>query len=102
MDRVNLKKNKTVLVAYQNQSLQKEAIQLVKSLWEKDYSAYIEYNSKNLKKQFKKGDRIGAGFTFILGEDEMKSNTISVKNMETQEQISITKGELFQWLEKNI
>ena len=101
LEDISFEKSNTFFIAYQSPAIQKEAIKLVKSLWDNGFTAYIEYNAKNLKKQFKKSDRIGADFTFILGEDEIKSSTISIKNMETQEQVNIKKGEIFQWLEKN-
>jgi histidyl-tRNA synthetase len=55
-----------------------------------------------MKKQFKRGDRIGADYTFILGEEEIQNNTISIKSMETREQFSIKREELEQWLKTNI
>ncbi len=93
---------KTVLVAYQNPSVEPEAVKLAKILWEKGVTAYINYNSKNMKKQFKRGDRIQAAYTFILGEDEIQNNTLSIKSMETREQVNIKKEELDQWLKTNI
>jgi histidyl-tRNA synthetase len=93
---------KTVLVAYQNESLEPEAVKLAKILWEKGATAYINYNTKNMKKQFKRGDRIGADYTFILGEDEIKNNTVSIKSMETREQVTIKREELDQWLKSNL
>jgi histidyl-tRNA synthetase len=93
---------KTVLVAYQNESLEPEAVKLAKILWEKGVTAYINYNTKNMKKQFKRGDRIGANYTFILGEDEIQNNTVSIKSMETREQSTIKREELDQWLKSNL
>jgi len=95
-------KDKVILVAYQNQSLERHAVKLNKTLWEKGVNAYINYNSKNMKKQFKKGDRIDADFAFILGEEEVQKNTISIKNMASQEQFSIKNEELEQWLKNNL
>jgi histidyl-tRNA synthetase len=96
------RKSKAALVAYQNQDIQPHAVALARELWEKGYTANIVYGAKNMKKQFKYGDRINASFTFVLGEDELSNNTVSIKNMETKEQITIKKEELEQWLEKNM
>jgi histidyl-tRNA synthetase len=93
---------KKILVAYQNKTLESQAIELARTLWEKGFTAYINYNSKNMKKQFKKGDRLNAAFTFILGEDEIRNSTISIKNMTNKEQISIKTEELDQWLKMNL
>ncbi|MCP4151022.1 MAG: histidine--tRNA ligase [bacterium] len=102
MEDAPVKKAKTVLVAYQNAELEIEAVKLTKILWEKGVTAYINYACKNMKKQFKRGDRIGADYTFILGEDEVQNNSISIKTMETREQETINKAELDQWLKTNI
>lgn len=95
-------REKAVLVAYQNPDIEPEAVKLTKILWEKGITAYINYNSKNMKKQFKRGDRIEAAYTFILGEDEIQNNTVSIKSMENREQVNIKKEELDQWLKTNI
>jgi histidyl-tRNA synthetase len=102
IDDSQTKSENIVLVAYQNQDAEAQAVKLCETLWQKGVTAYVNYNSRNMKKQFKRGDRIGAKFTFILGEDEIQNNTISIKNMEAKEQIIIKKEELDQWLEKNI
>jgi histidyl-tRNA synthetase len=92
---------KIIFIAYQNSSIRKEAIQIAKLLWENGIRTLIDYQAKNFKKQFKKGDRIGADYTFILGEEEINNQTVSIKNMKTQEQISIKREALNQWLAEN-
>lgn len=96
------KKEKIILVAYQNQSLEPNAVKLSKILWEKGLNAYISYSTRNMKKQFKRGDRISADFAFILGEDEIQTNTISIKNMATKEQFTIKNEGLDLWLKNNL
>ncbi len=96
------KSGPTILVAYQNETIEPEAVKLAKILWEKGVSTYINYSSRNMAKQFKRGDRINAKFTFILGEDEIKNQTISIKNMATKEQLTIKKEELEAWLNTNV
>ena len=102
LEDIAAKKDTIVLVAYQNESIETRAVKLAKTLWEKGITAYVCYNSPNMKKQFKRGDRIGAHFAFILGEEEVKNNTISIKNMETKEQVIFKDEELNRWMEKNL
>ncbi|MDO4896182.1 MAG: histidine--tRNA ligase [Moraxella sp.] len=45
-------------------------------------------SATSLKSQMKKADKSGAKFTVIIGDDEIASQTISVKNMATGEQNS--------------
>jgi histidyl-tRNA synthetase len=94
-------REKILLVAYQNESLEPEAAKLCKILREKGIHAYMAYNTRNMKKQFKRGDRIAADFALILGEEEMAQQTISIKNMANMEQFTIKNEELDQWLRKN-
>ena len=61
----------------------------------------IDYQGKNLKKQFKKADKVAAAFTLVLAEDEIKSESVSIKNMASQEQIKISLKDLNAWLKKN-
>ena len=101
LDQVPEPKAKVIFVAYQNSTLQSEAIKISKYLWENGVPAHMDYSAQNLKKQFKKASKLGAGFTFILGEDELAKQMISIKNMETTEQFQIKREALSQWLKKN-
>lgn len=102
LENAAMKEENIVLVAYQNEEYEPAAVKLTKTLREKGVGAYISYNTNNMKKQFKRGDRIGAAYTFILGEEEIKNNTVSIKRMETREQVNIKIEELDQWLKINI
>lgn len=102
LDDAKNKKDKMIFIAYQSLPLMNKAIQLAKSLWDKGYHAYVDYNSKNLKKQLKKANRIGIDYTFILGEDEIVAESISIKNMKDYDQITIKQEELDKWLKNNI
>ena len=48
----------------------------------------------SFKSQFKRADRSGARWTLILGDDEVSSQTIGIKTMETGEQQTIRWAEL--------
>lgn len=102
LDDAKSKKDKMIFIAYQSLPLMNKAIQLAKSLWDKGYHVYVDYNSKNLKKQLKKANKIGIDYTFILGEDEIVAKSISIKSMKDYEQITIKQEELDKWLKNNI
>jgi histidyl-tRNA synthetase len=95
-------RQKIILVAYQDPGIELQALQLCARLWEKGITAYMDYGASQLKKQFKKGDRLKADFTFILGQEEIAGHTLSIKRMETREQIAIKEEDLDQWLKQNI
>ena len=102
LDDAKSKKHKMIFIAYQSLPLMNKAIQLAKLLWDKGYNAYVDYNSKNLKKQLKKANKIGSDYAFILGEDEIVAKSISIKSMKDYEQITIKQEELDKWLKNNI
>src|SRR5213082_1852903 len=47
-----------------------------------------------LKKSFETATRVGAKFTLIVGENEVKADSFAVKNLETGEQVSVRRQEL--------
>ncbi|KTC86723.1 histidine--tRNA ligase [Legionella brunensis] len=55
------------------------------------------------KSQFKKADKSGAEFALILGEDEVKTNMIGIKNLRKQEeQVTIPQQELVKYLQDSL
>ena len=92
---------KILFVAYQDPQWLSHAIRLAQALRDEGYPVCVDYQGKNLKKQFKKSDRVAAAFTLILAEDEIRSESVSVKNMSSQEQIRISLKELNAWLKNN-
>ena len=44
------------------------------------------YNAKNLKKALKYANKVQADYALIIGDEEAKTNSCSVKNLETGEQ----------------
>jgi histidyl-tRNA synthetase len=94
-------RDKILFVAYQDPQWLAHAVQLAQVLREEGYPVALDYQGKNLKKQFKKADKVAAAFTLVLAEDEIKSGSVSVKNMASQEQIKISLKDLNEWLKKN-
>lgn len=101
LEQTETRNEKIIFVAFQDGQWLAHAIQLAQVLRQEGYPVYVDYQSKNLKKQFKKADRINAAFTLVLAEDEVKTESVSVKNMASQEQIKITLKDLNEWLKKN-
>ena len=61
--------------------------------------------NKGLKAQMKYADKIGAGFTLVLGDNELESNKANLKNMQTGELCEVTldnlADQLFSAINKN-
>tara|TARA_Y100000768_G_scaffold193726_1_gene145368 strand:+ start:2361 stop:3632 length:1272 start_codon:yes stop_codon:yes gene_type:complete len=72
-------------VCLSKESIQK-AIMYSESLREKVSELGIRVNMglEGVGSQFKKADKSGAMFAFILGEDELKNNTISMKDLRSK------------------
>ena len=63
----------------------KEAVKLTSILREKGYSAEFDYSFRKFAKQLEKASKI-ARYAIILGEDELKNNYLTVKNLENAQQ----------------
>jgi len=101
LEHLETPRSKTIFVAYGDPQWLAHAVQMAQVLREEGYPVYLDYQGKNLKKQFKKADRTAAAFTLILAEDEIKSGSVSIKNMASQEQVKISLKELNEWLKQN-
>ena len=49
----------------------------------------IYLNNKKLKAKFKYADKLKIPYVIVIGEDEIKTNSVNVKNMETGEEKKI-------------
>ena len=67
---------------------------LARKLRKAGKSVQMDMMGRNFKNQFKYANKIKAKNTIIIGEDEMKSGSFSVKNMATGEQISVSAGDI--------
>ncbi|MCB1192810.1 MAG: histidine--tRNA ligase [Leptospiraceae bacterium] len=78
-----------VLLTNMGDSLIKPALILAKGLREAGISIEIYPEAGKLGKQFKYADKKGHKFVVVLGEDEVKNENFTLKNMQTGEQITI-------------
>lgn len=70
-----------------------DAIKLVEELRAQGVSVDFDYTNKKFGKQMEKASKV-AEFALILGEDEIKNKTVSVKNLSTSKQKTVAKSEL--------
>ena len=61
-------------------------IMLANSLREKNVNTEIYLNDKKLKAKLKYADKLKIPYVIIVGEDEINSGVVSVKNMATGEE----------------
>jgi histidyl-tRNA synthetase len=61
------------------------AFRLVKQVREASIHAECDLNGRSLKAQMKYADKLGARFSMVLGDDELKNGVARLKNMQTGE-----------------
>ena len=92
-----LEKFPTLFIIASDDSAMQNAMLLAEELREFNNKWRIITNTfgGSFKSQFKKADKSGADFAIILGEDEVKSEQVSVKNLRNhEEQVTIAQREL--------
>ena len=72
---------------------QLEAIKLTNILRQEGFSAEFDYNSRKFAKQLEKASKV-ARYAVIMGEDEIKNNYLTLKDLSTSEQTKTTLDEL--------
>jgi len=97
MERVvlNLKKQKTpvpnlpaaqVFIAHLGDEAKLEAVKLASTLRRDGIAAIMATGDRSLKGQLRQADSIGSSYVAIIGEDEVKSGVVTLRNLMTGEQ----------------
>jgi len=89
MSEVNVKK----LDAYVVATDKNEALKLVKFLRENNIKTDFDFTGKKFTKQMEKASKV-ADYAIIIGEDEIAANVVSVKNLMTSEQHTVSRDDL--------
>ena len=66
-----------------------EAAALTQHLRLSGFTTEMDHNNRTLANNFKQADKLGAKFIIILGDEELKSETLSIKNNETKEEFKV-------------
>lgn len=66
------------------------------------FTSEIDGMSRNIKGNFKQADRLNAKYVIIIGEEEVKSNILTIKNNNTKEEDKMNLEELIDFLDENI
>jgi histidyl-tRNA synthetase len=61
-----------------------------------DWRIMTNYGSSNFKKQFAKADKLGAKIAVIIGENELANQSVTIKNLQTGEQVEVAQKEVVQ------
>lgn len=66
------------------------------------FSADIDYMNRNIKGNFKQADRLNAKFVIVIGEEEVKTNILTIKNNHTKEEYKVKLDDLIDFLDENL
>ena len=78
------------------------ATALLYELRKAGFKADQDYMGRTVKGQFKSADRKKAKFSAILGENELKTDTIAIKDMATGEQTDIPQADLLSFFQNKL
>ncbi|MBM3245036.1 MAG: histidine--tRNA ligase [Candidatus Omnitrophica bacterium] len=77
-----------------------EGLKLLNQLRDAGMPADTDYEGKSLKGAMRSANSQNAQFSVIIGENELKNNTIMLKDMETGDQIELPKNKLIEEIKK--
>ncbi|TFG03368.1 MAG: histidine--tRNA ligase [Promethearchaeota archaeon] len=84
----------TIYIAGIKENVSAYALQLAQKIRAEDFPCIIDYRFSNLKNQLSKANELGNIITLIIGPSEMEENKVTIKNMISEEQITIDKEHL--------
>jgi len=95
---VDGKQAPTVYVAHRGPGAAEAALLLVMRLRKANVAADMAFGARNLGTQMKHADTLEAKFAAIIGEEELAANRVTLRNLETGEQQSMSPDEVLQAL----
>jgi histidyl-tRNA synthetase len=87
-----------VFLAHMGNQAREAGLLLLRDLREKGIAAEMIHDPKSLKAQMRLADKSGAAYTVILGEEELKENKITLRNMNLSTEQVISRQFLLQYL----
>lgn len=66
------------------------------------FNVELDFNGRNMKSNFKNADRLGASYIIIVGEDEINSKILTVKNNATKEEFKVPFDELVSFFDEKL
>lgn len=83
-----------VFIAYVGDEPKTAALKLMKELRDAGISVQMDVMGRSLKNQFKHANRIEAAKTIVIGDDELTSGKLTIKDMVSGEQKEVSRDEI--------
>jgi histidyl-tRNA synthetase len=87
-----------VFIAHIGDEAREEAIKLASRLREAGKDIMVATGNKSLKAQLRQANNLGVRYAVIIGEEEVRSNAVSLRDMTTARQKTVPTGELLELL----
>ncbi len=85
-------------LGYMGDAAKNKAMALTYQLREQHIRCATDLLGKSVRAQMKYANKINAKYSLIIGEDEIASNTVSLKNMKNGEQVDISMEEIASYI----
>ena len=66
------------------------------------FNVEIDYNGKSFKSNFKQADKVNARYIIIIGEEEVESKLLTVKDNETKEEYKVKLDKIIEFLDEKL
>jgi histidyl-tRNA synthetase len=90
-----------VFIAALGEAARESSLGLLRDLRRAGINAQVEYEGRSLKSQMKRADRLKAPLVFILGDDELARDEVTVRRMTASSQESIPRGGAVEFVKAN-
>ncbi len=91
-----------VFIAHMGNEARDEAIKLGSRLRKAGIGVIVALGSKSLKAQMRQAGSLGVRYSLIIGEEELRTGTVTLRDMIEAQQRTTSRDELFQLLKKSI
>ena len=91
-----------VFLAYLGSQPKREILRQADTLRTAGIAAWVPFGDRGLRSQLREAGKRGARYVAILGEDELASSSVMVKDMSTGEQVAVMLAGLAEWLQARL
>ena len=83
-----------VFIAYMGDEAKAAGLKLMRELRQKGLKVQMDIMGRNIKNQFKYANRIKAGKTVVIGQDELENDSFAIKDMATSQQVTVPMADI--------